>query len=217
MTPEERKAHTESILKEKGIAFFDGLPLTESADQITLRDHDAVCRRAVAALLCTQMAAELNDNDIDGAGIFANLIAHFDVNKCLNAKESKMFDGTATPQDITDIIWEYECYWSLVWALGLIDDISDASQICDCKKAINLVSQCESLDDFKSKCKLRSADEILDMLDLYYRYHWAVVQKRIVPDTPAGDLEEEIVYERRRGLEWLICGVDDWHDIPMAT
>lgn len=218
MTPQERKQHTESILREKGISFFDGLPMTESAEEIKLRDFDAVCRRAVAALLCTQMAIELSENNTENAGRFANLIAYFDVNKSLNARESKLFDGTATPQDITDIVWEYECYWALVWALGLVDDISDASDICDCRKAIQFVSQCGSLDDFKSKCSLRSADEILDMLDLYYRYHWAVVQHQHVdPNCSVGDLNGEVVFERRRGLEWLICDTADWHDISLHT
>jgi hypothetical protein len=218
MTPVERKAQTEKILAEKGISFLESLPLIESAEQISLKDFDTVCRRAVAALLCTQMAISLNENDVEGAGRFANLVAYFDVNKSLNAKESKLFNGTASQQDVVDIVWEYECCWALFWALGLLDDISDASSICDCEKAISFVSQCESLDDFKSKCKLRSADEILDMLDLYYRYHWAVVQhEHIDKNCSIGSLNGDVVFERRRGLEWLICDTEDWNDISLDT
>ena len=114
-------------------------------------------------------------------------------------------------------MWSYECYWSLVWALGLIDDIKDASGICDCKKAGSIVYDCKNYDEFKSKCKLRDIEEILDMLDLYYRYHWACVEKRIKPDTIIGSLDSEVVWERRRGLEWLVSDMEDWNKISLDT
>ena len=217
MTPEKRKQATEKFLAEEGIAFNTGLPCTESASEIRLKSIDDICKRAIAALLSTQVAVELNEGHTKDAGFFVGLIDHFSVRDSLNQVEKRLLDGTCSKQDITDIVWEYECYWSLVWALGLVENITDADSICDCKTAINLVSQCESFEDFKSGCSLRSADEILDMLDLYYRYHWAVVQKRIVPDTPIGDLEGEVVYERRRGLEWLVCDTEDWYDISLDT
>ncbi len=218
MTPEKRKEHSEKILAEKGISFLAGLPMTEPAGEITLKSFDAVCRRAVAALLCTQVAIELNEDHTEEAGRFFNLIKHFDVSDNLNAKESKLFNGEASRQDVIDIVWEYECCWALFWALGLVDDITDASSICDCIQSIRFVSQCEGLDNFKSRCSLRSADDILDMLDLYYRYHWAVVQhNNIDPACSAGDLNSEVVFERRRGLEWLISDTEDWYDISLDT
>ena len=55
------------------------------------------------------------------------------------------------------------------------------------------------------------------MLDLFYRYDWACTEKRLNPDTPIGNLNPEVVVERRRGLEWLISEEDDWFDIPLNT
>lgn len=43
-----------------------------------------------------------------------------------------------------------------------------------------LVSTCKTYDDFKCKCKIRDIEEILDMLDLYYRYDWAVTEKELI-------------------------------------
>lgn len=218
MTPEERKKHSEQILTEKGISFFAGLPMTDPADKVKLRSLDEICSRAIAALLSTQAAIELNDNNPDGAERFSKLMDYFDVRKVLNEKEERVMSGKASEQDMIDVVWEYESYWALVWALGLVDDITDASQICDCPTAISFVSQVDSYRDFKEKCSLRSADEILDMLDLYYRYHWAVVQKEHVdPNCSTGDLNGEVVFERRRGLEWLLYDAPDWHNIPMNT
>ena len=218
MSPAERKERTEKLLAAKGIGFFGGLPMTEPAEQVKLRSLDEVCTRAVAALLSTQLAIELSSGTPKGAAMFARLMQHFGVNDKLNAKEMRVYQVTASPQDLTDVVWEYECCWSLFWTLGLVDDITDASGICDCKRSIAFVSQTEDYEDFRSRCTLRSKDEILDMLDLYYRYHWAVVQhEHIDPNCPVGDLNGEVVFERRRGLEWLLCDTPDWHDISLDT
>lgn len=218
MTPAERKELSEKMLAKKGIGINPSLPMTESADEAELRSLDDICRRAVAALLSTQIGIELSENNTENIQMFLDLMKHFGADSALNAKEKRVCGGKADEQDITDVVWEYECYWALLWALGIIDDITDASQICDCAEAIRAVSQCGDFDDFKSRCSLRSTDEILDMLDLYYRYHWAVVHHdHIDPSCPVGDLNGEVVFERRRGLEWLISDTDDWHDISLDT
>ena len=131
-------------------------------------------------------------------------------------KWKKIFDGTYSEQDVVDVVWTYESYWSLCYALGLVDSIEDAGSICDTDKAISFVSKSKDFEDFKNKCKLRDVEEILDMLDLYYRYHWATTDNRMNPDTPIGNLNDEIVVERRRGLEWLFID-KDWFDIPLDT
>ena len=43
------------------------------------------------------------------------------------------------------------------------------------------------------------------------------VKKRINPDTPIGNLNPEVVVERRRGLEWLISEESDWYNISLDT
>ncbi|MGN1107293.1 MAG: DUF4272 domain-containing protein, partial [Huintestinicola sp.] len=72
-------------------------------------------------------------------------------------------------------------------------------------------------EEFKSKCNPRDINEILDVLDLYYRYHWACVNKQIDPNTPINGLDPAVVTERRRGLEWLINDEDDWNEISLDT
>lgn len=57
----------------------------------------------------------------------------------------------------------------------------------------------------------------MDMLDLYYNYHWACVDNRINPETKCGELNEEVVMERRKALEWLICKDKDWDSISLDT
>ena len=215
MTPEERKQNSENILRKKGVSVSNHLPCFMPASDIKLKSTDDICRRAVAALLTTQAAIMLDEGDTKQADFFIGLMEHFGVKDCLNQVEKRIVGKTCSQQDLTDIVWEYECFWALAWVLGLIDDITDAENICDCKKAINLVSQCESLDDFKNRCKLRSADEILDMFDLYSRYDWSFFRKKHIPNTTTGNIDGEVVYERRRALIWVISDAKDWYDIQL--
>lgn len=114
--------------------------------------------------------------------------------------------------------WAYETFWAIFWALGFVDDISDASKLCDCLQAIQLIANNNSIEEFKNKCKLRDVEEILDMLDLYYRYHWVTVEKMFInPKANIGNLIPSNVVERRRGLEWLISPKEDWYEIELNT
>ncbi|MDE5985015.1 MAG: DUF4272 domain-containing protein [Eubacterium sp.] len=219
-TPEQRRAASNKKIKDRGIACNENLPVLEDSSQVKLKDMDEICKRAIACLLSTQIAMDADTDDYEQSKeMFYKLLKEFGVQKDLLSKEKKVFFGHYSKQDVIDVVWTYEAYWSLVWALGLIDDIGFEypKDICDCQKAISLVGDCKSYDEFKSKCKLRNTEEILDMLDLYYRYHWATTEKRIRPDTPIGELNKDVVVERRRGLEWLISDVKDWNYISLDT
>ncbi len=217
-TAKERKNNSMAKIKSMGIACNEWLPMLEESSQVTVKSLDEICKRAIACLLSTQVACDTQSENYDeSVSMFSKLLDSYTVRDSLITAEKRLFDGTYSEQDAVNVVWTYEAYWSLVWALGLIDDISDAGNICDCEKAVRLVGDCENFEKFRNGCKLRDTDEILDMLDLYYRYDWAVTEKRIKPDTPIGNLNPEVVMERRRGLEWLISDEDDWFEISMDT
>lgn len=217
--PEERRRKNNAFIKKMGIACFEDLPVCESSSDVRLKDLDAICKRAVACLLSIQLACDIGQNEEydKSRKTFFNLLKEFHVENELLEKEKRLFDKTYTNQDVMDIGWSYETYWALVWALGLIDDIKLPDTICDCKKAVTLVGDCKNYEEFKNNCKLRNIEDILDMLDLYYRYHWVCEEKRINPDTNIGKLNPEVVVERRRGLEWLVSGENDWNEISLDT
>lgn len=92
-----------------------------------------------------------------------------------------------------------------------------SDDICDCEKVTALLSERADYNEFKKSCRLRSIDEILDMTDLYFRYHWACVEKRLKPETQTGNLNPDVVIERRKALEWVISDEYDWNDIALNT
>lgn len=221
ITPEVRRSKSNDYIKKLGIACYDNLPVIESSSNAKLKDLDTICKRAIASLLSIQVACDIeqNNNYEESKTVMSKLLKVFNVESELLKSEKKLFNNNYTEQDIKNVIWTYECYWSLIWALGLIDtnEMIMPNDICDCQKAITIVGDCKNYEDFKSKTKLRDIEEILDMLDLYYRYHWACVEKRLKPETNIGTLDPEVVWERRRGLEWLISNIDDWNEISLDT
>lgn len=214
-----RRLRSNTYIKEKQIACLESLPLTESSDEVTIKSVDERCKRAIACLISVQLACDISSgNDYDvSKEFFEKLLRQYQVENELIEKERKLFEGTYTDQDAVDVAWTYETYWAVVWSLGLVEDIKASGEICDCERAIALVSECESFEDFKNQCHPRTVEEILDMLDLYYRYHWVCVEYTLNPETKIGDLDPEVVCERRRGLEWLVSEESDWNEILLDT
>ena len=215
---EKRRKNNNEYIKKLGIACYENLPLRESSCEVKLKDIDSICKRAITCMISITFVFDIEKIGYDEARKNAiSDLEKYNITNSLLEIEKKLFENNYDEKTKINIMWSYECYWSLVWALGLIDDIKDASGICDYKKAGSIVYDCKNYDEFKSKCKLRDIEEILDMLDLYYRYHWACVEKRIKPDTIIGSLDGEVVWERRRGLEWLVSDMEDWSKISLDT
>ena len=215
-----RRQKNNNFLTQNGISINENLSCYENDVQI--KNIDEVCKRAIACLITIQVACDINNGqDIkseeykDNFNFVKSLYKKFDVEACLNSKERRIIDGTYSRQDAIDMDWAYEAYWAVCWCLSLVDDIKNGGEMCDCNRAISFVINSNSYEEFKSKCKLRDIDEILDMKDLYYRYNWAINDRHVNSNTNIGNLEPSNVIERRRGLEWVLTDIDDWYDIQL--
>ena len=218
---EERKQNSIKKLKKRKIDYLETLPLVESSVLLTLKSFDEICDRALASFFAVQFACDIvfGQKYEDIQDFYYKIIAHFGVKDCLLPVEKRIFDNEYTEKDLVNVSWYYETFWSLVWALGLIEDkdIEKPYDTCNSQKVVKKIMTCNSKNEFKQICKLRDIEEILDMVDLYYRYHWACVDKSINPKTKIGKLNPEVVFERRKGLEWLISEEKDWEDISLDT
>lgn len=215
-----RRQKNNQFLIENDISVNEKLSCYEYDAQ--LKSIDEVCKRAIACLITIQVACDINNGkDIkseeykENFDFVKSLYKKYNVEDCLNSKEKRIIDGTYSKQDTIDMDWAYEAYWAICWCLSLVDDIKNGGEMCDCNRAISFVLNSTSFEDFKSKCKLRDIDEILDMKDLYYRYNWAINNKHVDPNTKIGNLEPSNIIERRRGLEWILSDIDDWYDIEL--
>ena len=217
--PLKRKKKSEKILKKMGIVVNENLSCIESKEDVKLKDFDTICKRAIASLISIQLACDINekgDYEEAKAKYWADL-ERFGVENELNSLEKRLFDGTYTEQDVIDGVWNYECYWSLLYALGYIKlgKIIDPSKICNCKEACFCVYYHKDYASFRFIARPLKIDKILDLVDLYYRYDWACNEKKINPNVSIGNINPEVVMERRKGLEWLISEEKDWNEVSL--
>lgn len=217
--PQQRKEESIFKLKSQSVPYITWLPFIESADEIKLRSAEDIAKRAIACLLVIQAACDLNNDQFDDETrtFIIDLLQKFNVLNELTAKEQAIISCDAAPQDIVNMVWKYEAYWALLWALGIVKELKYPTEIADCDFAIQAVSSCESFEEFMAKVELRDIDEILDEADLIYRYDWACVDARMKQlNAPAG-LNSSVVVERHGALNWLIQRDGDWDDPDVNT
>lgn len=215
---QKRREKNNKFLKKNKISFSEKLMTRWEDSSVKIKHLEMICKRAVACFFVIQIACDIAKDDYEeSVKFFKPMLEQFGVMDYLNSKENRILDGTYSTQDAIDMDWAYEAYWSLCWALGLVKDIKEGSEVCDCQKAIDIMMSCKSTEEFMKKCKLRSTDEILDMLDLYYRYNWAINDAKVCEESSIGNLNPSVVIERRRGLEWLVSEEDDWYEIDMRA
>ncbi|MBO6297347.1 MAG: DUF4272 domain-containing protein [Lachnospiraceae bacterium] len=211
-----RREKNNAYIREQGIAVAEKLISFWEDEEVALKTKEEICMRAMACFFVIQIACDIGNGAYEESmEYFAPVIDKFGVTEAMNSKEKRILNGTYSMQDAIDMDWAYEAYWALCWCLGLVDDIRDAGNVCDCEKAIEIAKSCDSVEDLVQKSKLRSKEEILDMLDLYVRYNWAINEEKVNPEASTGDLDGSIVIERRRGLEWVVSEIADWYDLSM--
>src|SRR5262249_29481817 len=122
-----------------------------------------------------------------------------------------------TMHDRAQFTWRYEGVWVLLWALGFVDEIGRPDKVVDVPALATLMLGLGPTD-LRTHAKMREAGQILDLLDITYRYHWACVDARINDRKTPGGLESDVVMERHYALNWLTrYGNQAWDDISTDT
>lgn len=226
LTPEERRTESLQRLKKQKIAVNEHLPLLPACDEVRIKSTEEVKKRASGALLCAGLACSMAQEEgyQESLDYVLSKMREWNLERedllpkeqilIWNRYTEKGSEAVVTKQNIIDAAWGYETCYALLWSLELLVDreFGNATRRCDVQAAMFVSSL---IND--PSTKLRSADRILNMLDLYYCYHWACVEKRLKPETPVGKLNPEGVQERRRGLEWLISEGKDWNAVSLDT
>ncbi len=218
---EVRKNKTIAFLTEREIPYAASLPQLSPLENLHFKSQEDIARRAVALLIVIQFACDVAQNgDIEGSReFFTDMLHKYKVQPFLTEQE-RLFLGAQHPstQEAVNISWQYEAYWTLIWALGMVEELDFPEDVCDCEYAIQAVSSCETFEQFYQQTIMRSKEEILDEADKIYRLHWACVDSRINGQTAPLALNESVVMERCRGLFWMIGYQDEeWDTISMDT
>jgi len=207
-----RKDRSLAILKAEDIPFIEHLPLIATIQESTRRTTEEVACRAMALCIVAVKGEGLEQQIVE------RLVGDFELESAFSPNERRFIHAADPSQhDRIQFAWRYECYWVMLWALGCLDTLPRPDAICDVPLAVSILQE-NGRDGFLAMAELRPQSEILDMADLTYRYHWAVVDARINDrETPAG-LEPGVVMERHYALNWLTGYMDQaWDDVSTDT
>ena len=208
ITAQERKNRSIAILVSQGVPYIEHLPLGYETNEVTPRDKKEVIERLACSFTSIMCALSIGKNEYteeDREYMTQDFLsAKYHALELLTPREQQVIAGTISEAGAINAVWKYESIWVLLWALGVVEELSFPNQICDCDLVMGTMERFKNLDDFMANTTLRPMEEILQALDLHYRYHWAAVNARVNGSDPAG-IDEGIVMERRAGLEWLCC------------
>lgn len=217
-----RRNRSVELLRHKGIYVTEWLPLIEGEEECHFRTVQEVAQRA-AALLAVALHAEVlmtEPMDVKKARFYSdNITKAFE---CKNAfsPEEKAFLKKKKPEQKEAIrfSWQYECLYVMLWALGLIEELSFPDQICDVGATVRIMSEHNSLEQLLEVSTLRTREELLNEADLIYRMDWGCVDARIKGLPMPRKLVGGVVVERHKCLNWLI-GADqaEWDDVDVST
>jgi len=212
----KRKEKTDALLSEMGIVVPTHLPPLISEPELQLRSGEEIAQRALALFAVAVRAETLNSNQPMSADEIQARLPHAFGH--LTADErSFLSDDSPSPQAIAKFGWRYECVLVLEWALGLTQKLPYPSAICDVPMVAGLMLQNFSSGNFK-KVKVRRSAEILDALDLHYRFHWAVREAQVKKVDAPKNLMPGVVSERHYALNWLVRFEDaDWDRVDTPT
>jgi hypothetical protein len=217
-----RRNRSVEFLRGKGIYVTEWLPLIEGEEEAHFRTVQEVALRA-AALLTVALHAEVlmtESMDVKKARSYSdNVTKTFGCNSAFSPEE-KAFLKNKSPEEreVIRFSWQYECLSVMLWALGLIEELSFPDRICDVGASVRIMSGHNSLEKLIAASTLRSHDELLDQADLIYRMDWGCVDARIKGLPMPRKLEGGVVMERHKCLNWLI-GTDnaEWDNVDVST
>ncbi len=210
-----RKERSEAILKVKGIKVNSSLPCIDAESETLIRTP-----KEIATRLCILAVTNFVANNVIPADIAIAYLQQYDLWAQTTPAE-KEFLGHPTEERKNTESWKSECIYTLMWALGKIDELNFPYQLCDLNDIPEQdypVGAGKDPNTFiNSISKTRSAAEILDANDLYYRIDWACIDVRLA-NVQLEEAISGVVYERHYALNWLIrYGEQDWDDVSCDT
>ena len=208
----ERKLRSETLLRAEGVPFLASLPVVETAAEAIKRSKEEVALRTLCLLLVAEKGAGLEDEVVE------RVLKSYELRPHLTPKElAFVLDHSPSPHDRIQFAWRYEAASTLLWALGFVAHLGKPVQPCDVQFAVRTMSG-TTTSQFIEDAELRPIADILDQVDLIYRYHWAVRNARLKGQQIPADLHPDVTEERHYALNWLIGYLEQaWDDVSTDT
>jgi hypothetical protein len=206
-----RRAKNNKVIRDMGLPVLESLPVVEDVRTCKFRSPEEIAKRCLATAFCA-VKGETKDQELVDA-----LIKDYSASAFLSPDEHAFLKAkNPSQQQLVDFSWRYECVHVFLWALGARDTLSPPNEICPVSEDMKLIKKAGPAT-FVAEAKRRATQEILDMADYYYRLHWAAIELRL-KEKKSDLLDEGIIRERHRALNWLIGYLNqEWDDVTTDT
>ena len=194
MSPEQRKARSESLLKERGIPVLDSLPCVESEEETTIRGPEEVGKRIICLFCLAGTGFDPSDRS------FIDYLKKNDFWRYLTREEaSYLSNPLGHKQAQINATWRTEALYFLLWAANVIPELPFPVEE---SKTSDFIDRLPDPEDspwaFIHSLELRPVAEILDASDLVYRLHWAARQY-----SDQAIFDGGVVQEWHHAVNWL--------------
>jgi hypothetical protein len=208
----ERRERSLSYLRSRSLPHLDSLPVVEDESTIVPRTGREIAERAMAIAICA-VKGETGDHELA-----LDLVERFKAASLFSPKERRFIDEPKPQrQQLVDHAWGYEVLHVVLWSLGYVADLKPPGEICDVPTEVGIVRDRGGVPGLASGARLRALGEVLDRADLYYHLHWTAIELRLRGERSEA-LDEGVIRERHRALNWLIRYLDQaWDDVTTDT
>ncbi|KAJ52691.1 hypothetical protein BD780_001617 [Clostridium tetanomorphum] len=218
-----RRLKSRKIIEEKFIYVPVWYPLIETVKESKCRLPKEIAERAVALMIVSLYSECLlgeNMNVNEAYEFVSEFIERFDAEKFLSpAEKSYLHNENSTQEEQIAYSWKYENLFVMEWALGLVDELGFPDHICDVPLTVRLLKNCNTIEEILQNSKPKRKETLLDECDLIFCLDWACVDTRIhnLP-APAG-MNNGVVMERHKSLNWLIGYENsaEWDEVGTDT
>lgn len=209
----ERKLRSEEICKFEAVPFNPHLPVIEDESSVKIRHVEEIAWRAIALCIVAVKGEGLEQDEV------LKFIEEYKAEDSFTPKEKEfIYNENPSEKEFVRFSWRYECLWVLLWALSYIEEMERPDHICDVPQSVRIIVESQNAETFIKNAKLQNIGEILDAVDLIYRYDWACVDARIKGNPAPAGLESGVVMERHHALNWLVGYLDqDWDNVSTDT
>lgn len=214
-----RKERSEAYLNAHGIKINSNLP--DMGTDVRVKPAEEILRRAVAALLATQVAIELAEGE-DGtraALYFGMYLKRFGLEHSLTHDEARIFSCDIPAKEAAELTWRVEMCIPLFWACGFLTERRYPEAPSSYAEVVKIIDSCADFAALCERVQMRPEEEILDAADLIYRMDWACVDAMIKHETVSGNLSYDVVMEQHKGFNWMIGAADaeNWDQVLPHT
>jgi hypothetical protein len=208
MTPDLAKETSGEFLRHHAIEVNESLPTIEAFEDLRPQSARSIAIRSIVLGYVLGVGLGADTRRLKGALLDYELFEHASENE-----RHLLSRTTHTPQEKLNASWLAECIQSLAWCLGLVE--LDPFRRCDDDLANQLPKPFTDPRGFLSDVSMRSHEEIYQQVDLHYRLHWAARNARL--RRRMSRVDEGIISERRKALEWAIGAQPNWDGIRLDT